>query len=111
MNFLEVEDSIDKPGQPIQVNDILFLHPDRAETRPPEERLKVYPPGAVGSARIVTGNRLDTTIRRLEEGGALVEALILERISSVERKEGCDLEKHFRLFESNTQRSSTDLVE
>lgn len=28
------------PGQPIQVNDMVFLHPERAETKPPED---IYP--------------------------------------------------------------------
>ena len=51
-----------KPGQPIQVNVMDFLQPDRAETRPPEDILKWYSPCL--SFVIVTGSRFETTMRR-----------------------------------------------
>lgn len=50
-----------KPGQPIQVKDMLFLQPERAETRPPEDILKWYSPAA--SLVMVMGRRLETTMR------------------------------------------------
>ena len=50
-----------KPGQPIQVNDMDFLQPERAETRPPEDILKWYSPWA--SLLMVMGRRLETTMR------------------------------------------------
>ena len=49
-----------KPGQPIQVNVIDFLQPERAETSPPEDILKWYSP--LLSFEIVMGSRLDTTM-------------------------------------------------
>lgn len=49
------------PGQPIQVNVISFFNPDKAETSPPELILKSHPSSF---GLIVTGKRLDTTMRR-----------------------------------------------
>jgi hypothetical protein len=48
------------PGQPIQVKLIFFLHPDKAETRPPLDMANWYSP--LASLLIVTGNLLLTTI-------------------------------------------------
>lgn len=53
---------------------IVFLQPDRAETRPPEDILKWYSP--LSSLEMVTGRRFDTTIRRGAAGGKGGETLV-----------------------------------
>lgn len=50
------------PGQPIQVKSICFLHPERAETSPPDDMEKDHSPSS--PFLIVTGSLLDTTMRR-----------------------------------------------
>lgn len=54
---------VDLPGQPIQVNDICFLSPLSAETRPPEliENFQPFSPFV-----IVIGRRFETQRRRPE---------------------------------------------
>lgn len=58
----------------LQVKLIVFLQPDRAETRPPEDILKWYSP--LSSLEMVTGRRFDTTIRRGAAGGKGGETLV-----------------------------------
>jgi hypothetical protein len=41
---------------------IVFLQPERAETRPPDDILKWYSP--LSSFEMVTGSRFETTISR-----------------------------------------------